>query len=201
MLTDSRSALRNLFAAAGGVRGDRTDALILADCLEDLAASDLAARLRGTTRPMWILHEVRRACFERGLLCWEDEPSHQKALACQQALAAVDLAGVPVLTTDRHIERKAQAALLRKLLRQLKVPHVSVTAPNYSMASSVDVRLPKREDYTVAADGCIDRDCPAAVANRAAEDTLRSILAIAFPNHDDRSDSQTDYFDYCWSIS
>ena len=29
---------------------------------------------------------------------------------------------------------------------------------------------------------------------------LEKILARAFPNHEDRSDTQSDYFDYCWSF-
>lgn len=33
-----------------------------------------------------------------------------------------------------------------------------------------------------------------------AQDLARAILGRAFPNHDDRSDSQSDSFDYCWSF-
>ncbi len=124
------------------------------------------------------------------------------AIEFHAILATVDLAKVPVMSDDRHIERKVQAALARKLFKQLGIPGVSVTTPNYSMASVVDVAIPTRNDYTVRReDGGFDfQEDPAARANTEAERKIETILAIAFPKHDDRSDSMTDYYDSCWSI-
>lgn len=125
-----------------------------------------------------------------------DESLSKSPLDFHQAVAKINLSKVSVMSTDRSISRKEQARLARKLFGALKLKGISVTAPNYSMAQSVDVRIPtgkamhfiKRTDYI------------AAVANNQAENKIRQILAIAFPNHDDRSDTQTDYHNYKWSI-
>lgn len=113
------------------------------------------------------------------------------AVKFQAAVAAVKLSAVPVMSTDRSIARKEQAALCRKLFSKLGLKGASVTAPNYSMAQSVRVSLPKLD---------WDDNGPNNQANRAADDKVCQILAIAFPNHDNRSDYSTDYFDYKWSI-
>ena len=125
---------------------------------------------------------------------------------------AVKLDDVPVMSTDRCIPRKQQAALARQLLKQLGVKGVSITAPNYSMAQSVDVRLPDEprpsmagfEQYEHSTYSDMPDNVPIKAAflrKRAAEKALEAILASAFPNHDSRSDTQTDYFDYCWSVN
>lgn len=130
------------------------------------------------------------------------------------ALAAVDETKIPVMSRDRHIPRKEQAALARKLFKQLGLKGISVTTPNYSMAQSVDVALPRipfeASDYVL--DG-VDyqnhsfSDMPPSVpvkikmAERTAMRlSVQEILARAFPAHDNRSDYQSDYFDYCWSF-
>lgn len=127
---------------------------------------------------------------------------------------AVKVESVPVMTTDRHIPRKQQAALARKLFKSLGVRHLSVTTPNYSMASSVDVNFPamelSSEDYMHNGESYQNRpwsEMPAEViakqkaeAKWAARGRLAEIINKAFPNHDDRSDSQSDYFDSCWTI-
>ena len=105
------------------------------------------------------------------------------------------------VATDRHMARKDQAAAARKLFRILGIKGVRFTTPNYSMASVVDVDIPKRDDYKTDERGQIDYpNDPAAVANNKAVEGVRMILAYAFPNHDNRSDSMTDYFDACWSF-
>jgi len=117
-------------------------------------------------------------------------------------VGGIDLSSVSVMSKDRHIPLKEQAAKTRELFKTLGLKGISVTTPNYSMASSVEVELPKRSDFTVFKDGgFVDRpNDPACLANTAAEKKVEAILAKAFPNHDDRSDIQTDYFDYCWSV-
>ena len=113
----------------------------------------------------------------------------------------VDLLRVPVMATDRHMPRIEQAKAARQLFKQLGIKMMSVTTPKYSMASVVEIRLVKRTDYTRDAMGDIDYfNDPAVQANHAVSAKIGAILARAFPKHDDRSDSQSDYFDSCWSI-
>ena len=128
---------------------------------------------------------------------------------------AVNMACIPVMSTERCIPRKEQAKLARQLFKQLHIKGISVTAPNYSMAQSVDVRLPEiqREDGDLFLNGVsyengtysdMPDDVPAKAKHRAkweAQKRIELILARAFPNHNDRSDSQSDYFDYCWSVN
>jgi len=127
----------------------------------------------------------------------------------------VDLACVPVVSNDRSMPRKARSAAARKLLRQLGIKGVSVTAPNYSMAHTVDVRpanypLPEGAflldgvDYQHRTYSDMPGTVPAKALHLARWEAckkLETILLKAFPNHDDRSDYQTDYFDHCWSIN
>jgi hypothetical protein len=123
--------------------------------------------------------------------------------AVHAALAAIDLIMVPVVATERHTHRKVRAKLTRELPKRLGVSGISVTTPRYSMATAVDVLIPARSDYTLRhPDGTVNwAEDPAALSNSAAEATVRAILARAFPNHDDRSDSTTDYFDNPWSVT
>lgn len=128
------------------------------------------------------------------------------------ALAAVELDKVPVMSDCRHIPRKTQAALARQLFNRLGIKGLSVTTPNYSMASTVDVTVPREphpgwdghEKYQHSSYSDMPDDVPAKQSSmRHTEACLRvhQILEVAFPNHDDRSDSQSDYFDRCWSVS
>lgn len=126
----------------------------------------------------------------------------EAAKAFHARLFAIHLSEIPVMTADRQCGRKETARLLRALLSRLKIKGVSVTAPNYSMAQAVDVRLPSRRDVEFE-DEQRHRKNPEAEANKAnhlASEKFRELLAIAFPHHDDRSDSQSDYFDYKWSV-
>lgn len=132
-----------------------------------------------------------------------------------EALRAVDLSRVPVMSTDRCIPRKEQARLARELFKRLGVKGISVTTPNYSMAQSVDVRIPSEPhepgDYLLGDANYEHRcysDMPDAVPCKQkmlrqseARELAEAILARAFPKHDDRSEMQSDYFDYCWSFN
>ena len=121
-----------------------------------------------------------------------------QALAFHAALDAVDLDAVPVMTTDRHLDRKEQARLLRQLLKQLKVPHVSVTTPHHSMASGVDIAFPERQDLPP---NCLATETEAGRRNKAAREKFERLLLRAFPNHDDRSDCRNDFYDFCWYLT
>ncbi len=115
-------------------------------------------------------------------------------------LAAINPLDVPIMSRDRCIPRKQQAKLARQLFRGLGLKGISVTAPNYSMAQSVDVAPPTRCDYDLDQFGTMVAGCEAARANTDARQRLSAILLSAFPNHEDRSEPMTDYFDYRWSI-
>ena len=67
------------------------------------------------------------------------------------------------------------------------------------MASSVHVHMVKRRDH-VGLDGFYDMQLEGGLANSAAAEKVEQILLKAFPSTDDRSDSQTDHFDFKWSI-
>jgi hypothetical protein len=113
----------------------------------------------------------------------------------------VDITEIPVMSNERSIPRKDQAKLARELFKKLGIKGISVTTPNYSMAQSVDVRLPKRCDYDFDNCGFVVEGDAARKANSDAEKRVDAILLAAFPNHDNRSETQTDYFDYCWSVN
>lgn len=132
-----------------------------------------------------------------------------------EQIDAVKLERVPIMARDRSIPRKDQAKLARELFKKLGIQGLSVTTPNYSMAQGVDVRVPEipREPGDYLFEGvdynnhCFS-DMPEAVPARAkhlkrwqAIRKIDAILKLAFPNHDDRSDSQSDYFDSCWSVN
>ncbi len=125
---------------------------------------------------------------------------HFNAIRLHEALAKVDTAKIPVSILDRSIPRKELAKSARSLFKKLGLDGISVTAPSYSMASSVHISVPVRRDVRIV-DDTYDRTCPAYIANAQAREKLEKILAVAFPNHNDRSDYQTDYFDSKWTIS
>ena len=131
-------------------------------------------------------------------------PIHPTLLLIETA----NLDAVPVFLLDRSATRKVQAAAARALFKQLGLKGISVTAPNYSMASMVHVNLPRTE----ASKEMIAEWNASEFQSETAYGRLRSreheahrklgqILAKAFPNHLDRSDVMSDYFDSCWSIS
>lgn len=134
---------------------------------------------------------------------------HEKAEALQSALEKVQEGKIPVMSRERHIPRKQQAALARELFKRLGLRGVSVTTPNYSMAHSVDVSYPKLQIHChdmwphnwEVSDRTEETRCPTCKENWKMHEKIAEILARAFPNHDDRSDSMTDYFDFKWSIS
>jgi hypothetical protein len=122
-----------------------------------------------------------------------------KARVTHSQLERVNLNLIPVMSANRGIPRKEQAKLARDLFKSLHVSHLSITTPNYSMAQSVHVTMPRRNDYETGEHGEY-LDCEAVTSNNNARAKIREILARAFPNHGDHSDLQTDYHDYKWSL-
>lgn len=101
----------------------------------------------------------------------------------------------------RHSPRKEIAANIRALLRRLKIKGISVTAPNYSMAQSVEIRLPEASEHDRRQETGHDyATCPICIERHEASKYLEKIILAAFPDLDNRSDSQSDYFNYRLSI-
>ena len=107
-----------------------------------------------------------------------------------------------------HVSRKDLAASARQLFKQLGIKGISVTAPNYSMAQAVHVRIPHIQLPEISRDTCTSEEKDTYLAthregweireeiNRG----IRRILFDAYPNHRDRSDAMSDYYDFCWSV-
>ncbi len=134
------------------------------------------------------------------MLLIEEATENETAKAFHEALADVDVGAIHPITWERNIQRKLLASLARGLFSKLGLKRwISVTAPSYSMASSVHVHLVKRRDH-VGPDGFYDGQLPGGLANSAANEKIEQILLKAFPKTDDRSDYHTDYYDSKWSI-
>ena len=145
---------------------------------------------------------------------WEAHLTDKSFMDFLQAVDRVNVEGIAPSQLSRCTPRKEQAKAARELFKVLGIKGISVTAPNYSMAQSVHVRIPSPTiedsafcfagvDYRHATWSDMPSDVPAKIIHKQHNEVIKKIgviLAVAFPNHDDRSDSQTDYFDYCWSI-
>lgn len=110
----------------------------------------------------------------------------------------------------RRKSRKEWAQAVRSLLKEVGIKGVSVTAPNYSMASSIDIILPRydyerHQCYITKNDPTIEYRtavamCKQCQRKQAASKRLNEIILLAFPDLNDRSEYQSDYFDFCFTI-
>ena len=132
-----------------------------------------------------------RYCAECGSTFCPDDPLYQVLIAPMPA----------VLGHIRHEARKEIAAQVRKLLRSVGVKGISVTAPNYSMAQTIDIRLPEDEHPNPSApEAHTTRDCPRCQRRQVTSRKLEALILAAYPDLDSRNDTSTDYFDYRLSI-
>jgi hypothetical protein len=107
----------------------------------------------------------------------------------------------PVRNPDLRKERRTVwAKAIRRLLADLGIKGVSITTPHYSMAHSIDIKLPAGTPHDRGAADHEYRDCPMCQERNRAQDRITQIILAAFPDLDDRSDSMTDYFDFCLSV-
>lgn len=114
------------------------------------------------------------------------------------------------VTNIRHLTRKEWAQNVRKLIQSLGLQGISVTTPNYSMAQSIVIRLPEtltdNDAVHKAVHDMLDRrnlpslNCAHCNQRQQARKHLESIILTAFPDLDDRSELQSDSFDYCLSF-
>ena len=134
------------------------------------------------------------------------------------ALQSIFDAPIPAVRNGylRHEERKVWAKEVRWLLRNLKITGVSVTTPSYSQASTIHIRIPstgydadheaihakideqQRESQSWLGYGHF---CPLCKEHWEAHQRIQQIILAAFPDLNDRSDSQSDNFDDCLSVS
>ncbi len=131
----------------------------------------------------------------------EEIQATQEAIQFHSSLAVIPLQAVPVLSTDRNLPRKLQAKLARDLFKQFGLRGVSVTAPSYANAQSVHVSIPRRRDYLLTQRGMVSETCPVGKANSDAQILTEKFLLAAFPNSDNRSDGQSDHYDYRWTVN
>ncbi len=124
----------------------------------------------------------------------------------------------------RQAGRKDQSWQIKNLLKSLGLGWVSVTAPNYSMAHTVRIRYTQHEawdgsehlaehkrldaedaaEYARTGHFChrgYNTTCKHCKQAREAHLRLEAIILAAYPDLGDRSDHQSDYFDYCLSIN
>lgn len=120
-------------------------------------------------------------------------------LLANEVCAAIEAAPTPVIRDAlRSKGRRARAQAIRALLKDLRIPAVSVTAPSYSMAQSIDIALPRVSHEHC---GTEYRDCPRCQRRYVARERLEKLILAAYPDLNDRSDLMTDHFDYCLSIN
>jgi hypothetical protein len=117
----------------------------------------------------------------------------------------------------RSLTRKEWAHEVKNLFKSLGLGWVSVTAPSYSMASSIHIHFHTDEPWEHSAHKAKHKEidelqrgahewfgygtyCPWCKLEWAAHHKLEQIILAAFPDLDDRSDSQSDHFDSCLSI-
>lgn len=136
-----------------------------------------------------------------------------------EVLDQIERAPIPAVrhAAMRQRTRKEWAGEVRNLFKDLGIKHVSVTAPNYSMASSIHIDTPrffawegdheKRHaeiDHQERARGewmGYGHYCEFCKRSQEAKRKLEKIILAAFPDLDDRSETQSDYFDFCLSIN
>lgn len=134
----------------------------------------------------------------------------------EAVLAKIDVAAIPVSIIPRTTTRKDFAVATRALFKSLGISRtlISVTAPNYSMASSIHIApvTLDRESDDYILDGVnynhhsysdMPPNVPARKKHQRANvvrNKITEIMNHTFINMHDRSDSQSDYFDYCWNV-
>lgn len=116
----------------------------------------------------------------------------------------------------RDLSRKEQSKHVRALFKSLSLTGISVTTPNYSMASSISISLPRQpwdgeHETTHTTLEAIERAkeyyggmvqvCPWCKESYEAHKAIERILLAAFPDTGNRSDSHSDYHDYVYSIN
>jgi hypothetical protein len=136
-----------------------------------------------------------------------------------ETIAQIESAPIPqvIHAQMRQRTRKEWAGEVRELLKRLGIKNVSVTTPSYSMAQSIDISTPRffawdgdheqrhkeidEQERNSASWMGYGHFCEFCKQEWQAKKKLESIILAAFPDLNDRSDTQSDHFDYCLSIN
>jgi len=98
----------------------------------------------------------------------------------------------------RRQPRIERSTAIRKLFKDLGLKSINVTTPNHSMASSTDIRI--HRDFHEHAPHADFSTCPRCQRRQKAIQRIHEIILAAFPDMQDRSDHQSDYFNYAFSV-
>lgn len=107
---------------------------------------------------------------------------------------------LPTYAIPRNIERKVFAKTVREMFKKLGIKGASVTTPDYSMASSIDIAIPV---YYIDVYDSVTLDrltSDAGDKSTKLHEQIKMIMANAFPTMDDKSDTMTDYFDFKYML-
>jgi hypothetical protein len=111
-------------------------------------------------------------CDEQNYLRKAAREKVQGALLCKR-VAEINPLDIPVISREDDIPRKEQARLTRELFANLGLKGISVTTPNYSMASGVHIHV----------------KLGATSSDRKILDRLELFLDVAFPGLVDPKDN------------
>ena len=120
-------------------------------------------------------------------------------------IASIEAATVPaspVSTTARSAGQKERTAMIRQALKASGVRGVSVTMATGSMCYWTHVRaegVPHAQGTDWNAHEA--RQCPVCLRNQAADKKLTALILAAFPDLGDRSDLQSDHFDFVFTVN
>lgn len=120
------------------------------------------------------------------------------AYTTESATHQILSAKTPTSHSDiRYESRKYIAGAIRGLLKGLGIKGISVTAPVYSMAQAIDIRVPDTCEHDSME---ARRACPVCQNRNLAVRRIEELILAAYPDLDDRSDSMSDHYDYKLSI-
>lgn len=106
----------------------------------------------------------------------------EQAKELLEQIQKVDVMKLPVMARDRHMPRNEQSALARKLFKQLGLKGILVRKETGRNCFMVNVQFPALQD------------------DRYVREQLLEILARSFPQHDDRSEHDIEYYDFKWAV-
>lgn len=130
------------------------------------------------------------------------EKAHEKAVLLWATLKEVNELRIPIMSRDRGIGMKEQSRLAQELFKKLGVKGLRVRMSRGANCFGVDVHTPEmKHNPPLPGTWKHDNDnCDGCKYRRYVRDKLCEILARAFPQHDNRSDYMSDYFDNPWFI-
>ncbi len=127
------------------------------------------------------------------------------ALAVVMSIASATIPTAPEKIRDLH--QKERTAKIRSMLRGMGIKvgavgkGVSVVSATGSMCYWTNVRFKGLRHAAGTSCGYTRMECHTCRANLAAVRTVEKLILTAFPDLDDRSDSQTDHFNFVFTVN